>query len=360
MVTAMKPAPTLIDHFYRQSFGRETVVGWKSNARMRESLTAARRFVLDSAMSAFMADLAVASFSFSKTNFGSLASKLSEQLRVSARAPHKAIWIEYDHLSFQNRSNDLRGLSPPDPKEIPQREGWLIEQHPQVETAFIMHLFSWAEDDVFYTFPVAYAWTTDDSPLPWNTIVDQRMATDDDNVVAFLSELIVGVPGYQTTRVGIVRSPLIIDAHPEIHDPIKDLVIEWAGTIRRTWALLATINDIPLEKKFTVAAKGFISRGQYRKFLNHSTLTLAIPGRADPRKVARNLVALARRRAHQVRGHWRLDYRHPGDPLCQHQWNVEQRCACGAHRSWVHEHQRGDASVGFVTHSYAVTHKDQP
>jgi hypothetical protein len=49
---------------------------------------------------------------------------------------------------------------------------------------------------------------------------------------------------------------------------------------------------------------------------------------------------VARRRAHQVRGHWRRDWRHEGQ------------------RIWIKEHQRGDASLGFVTHDYHVEHRD--
>ena len=52
--------------------------------------------------------------------------------------------------------------------------------------------------------------------------------------------------------------------------------------------------------------------------------------------LARKAVTMMRRRAHQVRGHWRDDWRHPGQKI------------------WVKEHQRGDASLGFVLHDYTV------
>jgi hypothetical protein len=61
----------------------------------------------------------------------------------------------------------------------------------------------------------------------------------------------------------------------------------------------------------------------------------------DPHKVARSIIARARRRAHQVRGHWRRDWRHEGN------------------RIWIKEHQRGDASLGFVTHDYTVKHEPE-
>ena len=44
-----------------------------------------------------------------------------------------------------------------------------------------------------------------------------------------------------------------------------------------------------------------------------------------------------------------------------HRYSVQQVCErCGKHRIWVHEHQRGDASFGFVTHGYNVTHDPEP
>jgi hypothetical protein len=39
--------------------------------------------------------------------------------------------------------------------------------------------------------------------------------------------------------------------------------------------------------------------------------TLHVPEKSYT-KIARQLIAMARRRAHQVRGHWRMDWRNPG------------------------------------------------
>jgi len=68
--------------------------------------------------------------------------------------------------------------------------------------------------------------------------------------------------------------------------------------------------------------------------------------------------AVLRRRAHQVRGHWRRDWRKPLLAGCEHVWNEEIFCTlCGGHKLWIDEHQRGDASLGFVMHDYEV-HRD--
>jgi hypothetical protein len=362
----MKSAPTLIDAVYRHTFQRETQFGWRSNVAMRKALTDARRFVLDEKMSGFLADLANASFTNPRS--ARLQYAAAEQLRISARSPHRSVWVEYDMHAYENRRKQLgisRSVTPgmrdveADLSEIPMREGWLIRQHPTIETAFDLHIFS-ADNKkdrsgfAMWTFPVAYAWATDDGPLPWRPLVNpgegDRMS----------SSAYLGLGGYASDNVAIIKSDLLIDpetAGLKFKAATRNLIYEWIGIMRRVWALLATINDLPMEARDVRASKGFVARGSYRKFLDHRMITLAIPARADPMKVARGIVATVRRRAHQVRGHWRRDWRNPGSVRCEHRWNTENRCElCSGHRLWIHEHQRGDASAGFVTHDYSVTH----
>ena len=110
------------------------------------------------------------------------------------------------------------------------------------------------------------------------------------------------------------------------------------GLMRRVWILLSTINDLPVTfAQPTRLTHGFKARAQYRRFLDHKVITLTVPT-ADYRKVARAVVAAAKRRAHLVRGHWRKDWRHPDL------------------RIWIKEHMRGDMKLGLVTHDYKVVH----
>jgi hypothetical protein len=152
----------------------------------------------------------------------------------------------------------------------------------------------------------------------------------------------VGVVGYRNDRCGIVKPEYCDD--PEPHDERQVEVYRefWrlhSSTLRRVWALLATVNDIPVEARSVIQSKGFIARGSYHRFLDHKVITLRVPDKVDLKKMARDVVAISRRRAHQVRGHWRKDH-----------WRPDERI-------WVHEHQRGDASLGFVMHDYVVEHR---
>ena len=125
------------------------------------------------------------------------------------------------------------------------------------------------------------------------------------------------------------------------------------------WSLLSTINSLPISNKFVTASKGYVAKGRYRKFVDHTTITLNVP-ETRYRRIAAHAIAVARRRAHEVRGHWRKDHWHPLTPTCEHEWvTMEGKtlCArCNGRRSWIPEHQRGDASLGFVTHDYEVHH----
>jgi hypothetical protein len=357
----MKPQ-TLIDAVYRASFRPETNFGWKSNTAMKHALESARRFVVDDSMAAFMADLSNAAFLHEKRPSNGLLYRVLDSLRVSARLPHEAIWIEYPLHAYQTRSHALRIGPPPHLNEIPTREGWLIQQHPHIETAHIMHLFTSGDPDelgfTMWTFPFAFGWCCDDAPLPWWPVMDA------DKLIP--SALFVGVQGYDRKNVNIVKSPLIHVPARADEETWAELLVEWAGVIRRVWALLSTIDNIPMTQTETRVAKGFLARGQIRKYLSHRTITLNVPARASTKVLARKLIAVAHRKRHPVRAHWRDDWRHPPSPHCKpHLWQIIDEDAdriecsvCHGRQSYIHKHERGNAALGYVTTDYKVVHED--
>jgi len=359
----MKPQ-TLIDAIYRASFRPQPVPGWVSNLAMQKVLVSAQRFIVDDAMGAFMADLANVAFMDKSTLGKPKAVRVANSLRVSARLPHEAIWIEYPLHAYQMRRHEIRpeGPYPPNLDEIPTREGWLIQQHPQIETAYIMHLFTagGVVDEfgfTMWTFPFAYGWCADDSPLPWWPMM---------NVGEYRSSLVVGLPGYRQDNVSIVHSPLLEIPSASRSELLSELLIEWTGVLRRVWSLLATIDNIPMRQSETRVSKGFLARGQIRKYLSHRTITLNVPARASINVLARKLIATAHRKRHPVRGHWRDDWRHPPSSQCQpHLWQIMddeadhiECAACHGRQTFIHKHERGDAALGYVTHDYKVVHEE--
>lgn len=344
----MKKPTLLIDELYRASFRKEPVMGWKSNVEMRKALVSARRFVLDDAMSTMLGDLASAAFAplkgLEKEPRSRAMGRLAEQLRVSARLPFETVWIEYNLRNAQVRSTEILGESY-HPKESPRDEGWLLRRHPYFETAIQLLITNRGETDR-WTFPIAYAWSTDETIPPWRSVIPKGSTSD--------SVLATGIGGYHSPHVTICESDLMGPLTRYRHDALEGLVREWVGVLRRCWALLATINDIPILRTEATHSRGFVAQGRYRKYLDCTTITLRVP-QDEFRKIARKAVAAVRRRAHEVRGHWRKDWRNPGAISCKHEWQEDQTCRlCHGHRLWIREHERGDPDLGIVAHHYRV------
>jgi hypothetical protein len=341
----MKPTATLFDEVYRATFShpytRRSIGFVDRSDRLRQHLRDARKFVLDDKMSSFLADLSCAAF-LKKEMSRKVAFRLVDQMRELARLPHKLTWIEFNLAAASQRARSFGITSPFDvPGERPRngRQGWLLNQHPTNETLFRLHIFeSFPEFGGPLTLPFAFAWHSDDQPSVW---AQSLAGVDKENMSQ--SEMAVGVTGYRSDRCGIVIPEYCDDPEPHTekqHEAYRELLRCYSSSLRRVWALLATVNDLPVEVRSIIPAKGFIARGSYHRFLDHKIITLRVPDTADVKKIARDALAKARRRAHQVRGHWRKDYWHPGEVI------------------WVHEHQRGDASLGFVLHDYVVERAD--
>jgi hypothetical protein len=350
--------PSVIDTFYRSSFKKETGGGWTSNAKWREAFTNARRFMLDDEMSTFLGDLGTQAFANPALKPGA-ARRMVDHLRLGARLPHETTWVEYNLRNAMKRSHELIG-NPFDPTKSPAHEGWLLQQHPQIPTAFRAHILSHDDGNTdsegfnAWTFPVAFAWTVDDETvLPWQPI------PFDIHKGQHPSEVATGVSGYITERVAICFSDMVHT--PNNSAMISTLLSDWTGCLRRLWAFLATINDLPVRVTEVRPSRGFMAKGNFRKFLHHKTITLTVP-QTKYRKVIKQALALARRRAHGVRGHWRHDYHHPLSPLCDHEFTADEKhmiCAnCKGRKSWIPPHQRGDASLGLTLHDYQVKHEE--
>jgi hypothetical protein len=141
-------------------------------------------------------------------------------------------------------------------------------------------------------------------------------------------------------------------------------VAEIAGDLRYLWALLCTINDLPTQTNDVRATKGFVARGSYRRFQDHKVIHLHIPEKQYRRKAV-HVIAITRSRAHQVRGHWRTDFRRPLLALCEHEWMTPDEkhleCKlCGGRKLHIKEHMRGDPKLGVVTHDYVLERGDNP
>jgi hypothetical protein len=352
----MSPAqpyePTLADLALRQTFGKPRHRGI-AHKSVRAPLLAARRFVLDQDASSFLCDLANANFH--KQNVGR-ALRAYEASRVLARLPYTVTWIEYDAIAeFARYKTVYPALCPccarlgnagKDPtSEDPTRMGWLLQQHPQIETAFRMTAFVDFGDNAAHMHPLDFVWVTDDGTPPWleDLVPGEDLTNLTSAALGFLADYANGnEPVLFKPPEGFQSVSLRANATTHLWPPkeLQKMMVANGQELRKALTLLAAINDVPIGVRHVEPSRGFIAQGRYRKFLDHNVITVTLPKGRDPQKVARQIIAKARRRAHQVRGHWRRDWRHEGL------------------RIWIKEHQRGDASLGFVTHDYRVEHPE--
>jgi len=332
----MKNPPTLADACIATALNKHL-----QSREVRDhflKIATARKLVLDQNMSAYLADL-------SQSFRGGLRNRIRmlENVRQMARLPHRLMWIEFDYSAYAERLQQVHRVTFTGPG--PRRAGWLLQQHDVIETAFMAtevtpSIFKpgWAN-----AHPFSAVWRCDDDPLPWRTIT-----TPSDE----LTSEAVTMQGYRTKQIALTftYTPQLSKAflaqikgsiEPEL--PIRDL-----------WVLLATLNDLPVLYEHVTPSHGYVARGSYKRFLGHSIVHLTVP-ETRWRSLVRKTAALVRRRAHQVRGHFRKDRWRPLRDGCDHVFDAEMVCrGCGGHKIWVAEHQRGDASIGFVTHDYSV------
>jgi hypothetical protein len=364
----MKNPPTLADAFVAFSLRPHI---HSALAKLCRAMLPARKFVLDEAMSRYWAD--VESALVTKGSYRARLRMLNN-IRILSRLPHALTWIEHDPRHYRARTIEKHGF---EVKPGMRTQGWLIQQHPQIDTAFRCSQYVAHDDmDDLYLEAFASAWVVNDStPMPWPRAAfpEEWMRDDQAQRTSPLlktfgkgagqitnhqwtdAELLSGMPGYLTAQVQLVEG---MDHKLRSMFPGKNVaknVWKMRAQCRVIWTLLSMINDLPVGIEHVQPSKGYVARGSYKRFLEHSVVHLTVE--TQWRKLIAKTAASLRRRAHQVRGHWRKDWRNPLGKSCEHDFDERMICRrCHGHQIWIAEHQRGDASLGFVLHDYQVHH----
>lgn len=354
--------PTLADAAIheagRSHYGRRSGV----SKLLAKRIAAAHKFSLDDATSAFMSDLGNASYmldlSGNDADHADVAKNISiiEQVRVAARAPFPLTWIEYNSRALMQRSLSAypqiqRTAKLNNVNDVVAREGYLIRQ---IDNKVIASLVMGDDGEQFgkvFSLPLSFAWSVNDTPLN-----SPNYLGDIEKSSALFT---VGLVGYETDKIRLEMTPGCQRKDYSI-TTLYNILNETTGNCRYLWALLAAINDVPTGIREVTAAHGYVSPfGKFRKFSDHKVVSLMIPKGRDPRKVARAVVAASRRRRHPVRGYFRMYQK--GDPCAIHDFRPDLNDSgklschvCGSYKRWIADHERGDASLGYVTHSYDV------
>lgn len=359
----MSKAETLFDALQMECSRKKSPFSY-----LDATLRRARCFVLDEGMSSFLAELATrsfhelvgglkAEFKIGDADTGAgvtvmgtdaevdrLIKKLhgiGQGLRVLARAPHAVTWIEFDFNKRFDRYLATYSAHGASGKPFTKNNrtnypmcGWLIEQTGEHEykCTTVMGNPQKGEAEVS---PYSYAWSADEN----SPFIRQEMQfgeENDETNAQIISRLAFGTPAL----VGLCEfhhTPLSRIVPVDI---LMDCMGEMRGELRYIWSLLASINDLPIGIRKVERSRGFMGRNSYRKFMAHSVITLTLPKRMTEKRLARIVVSLSRRRAHEVRGHFRL-------------------VGADKKRIWIKEHIRGDASLGWVQRAaYKVKHEE--
>lgn len=351
--------PTLADAVIRASYGKSWHV-CDSKGVVRGKVAQARKFVLTPEMSAFLTDLAYASLSTIESS--EAAQVHMDGMRSLARAPHKLVWIEHDAPAKMRRAKEEYGARL-NPDVAPDKCGWLVEQHPTIDTVFRAVQFashSFEGDRAEYMpQPCIFgmAWSVDDSIAPpWPQLnVESRLDLP-------LEAILTGVTSYRSKQVTVVdgfsdRAIVRRFIRESEYNPFDEM----SSDLRYLWAFLATVNSLPVLVTEAKSHRGFVAKGSYRKFVDHQVVHLQVPTKRYRKLAQQSFAEASRRRRHSVRGFWRKDWRNPPISLCQHEWKTDgshNECThCKGRRTWIAEHERGDASLGFVLHDYVVEHE---
>lgn len=361
--------PTLADLLIREwskpKYRRYDTEGW-----VPRMVAQARKFVLDKSMSEFMADLAYSWLPDLPKSMSARqrvrAYSILNGYRMIARLPHPIMWIEYDMEARSTRIlQHWLGKSGRNP--LSKQSGWLLIQHPKIETSVMaITVDGNCVDDrgQIKNYPtcvsLAAAWSTTDELVPWRPY---DMPSDSQGRDA---ELLAGIPGFLCPQCALAMAPWVTrksDGAFLTQDRMLKELKENRGTLRHLWSLLAAINDIPVGRKPVKPTGGHMVGASYKRFSEHTVISLNLPKRTTPAVLAKRVLRNARRRAHMVRGHFRRHYLFPLNPLCEHQMEPLEstqmlECRyCQGRKIWITEHQAGDASLGFVLHDYNVTHE---
>ena len=269
------------------------------------SVAHARKFVLDDAMSSYLAEVSHGFWS------GGLRKRnhALDNAQQMARLPHPLTWIELNYATaYFLRSKAIGAVRVMDKNGIEPASYWLAGA-PASASRDRLHREPDAEKRIVGWLGV--------SPSCQCAVAQRRRPADVANDALFGKAAWVRGRGrhggllLQPRRMGsdvwhgVVRDHAHNGAARLVEADIAGYVMHRIP-VRDLWAFLATINDLPVRIENVEPSRGYMARGSYKKFLKHSVVRLTVPETRWRSLVAKSAIML-RKRAHQVRGHWRKD-----------------------------------------------------
>jgi hypothetical protein len=382
-----KEEPTLADQFMAATYKLPTpFIGmpgrYKRQAeaallQYRIDMRKAHRFVLDNEFTEYVTRMAAAT-----------AEKTLARLQY-ATLPYETTWIEFDCRVKVRVANEIAG-TPSDLSDVPPRLGMLIQRIN--DTDAVCSLVSEIANGVL-PHQVSYFFST----------VERDFTTDHFGCTPFSPSLpaflrTAALWGYADgkletrKRAGSVselldprglKTPVFLERHgvlglSRLHASFFDVFVhrgqednlnratviearEFMGQIRWLVAALGMLNEVPVRTDHIQPSHSMRAGATRHNFVDYHKCTLRLPKTRPIPYLERYLSNVERKhRAHEVRGHWRTYLHEQHCAAEQHDWEYDhvdgyRLCGkCMAYGRFIHEHVRGDASLGWVKKDYVV------
>ena len=288
---------------------------------------------------------------------------LVEQIQF-ARPPFDLCWIEYDVDVIFATLNPTRAIEPDESRDV--RIGILIEHHRMIVVS----------EDVqgrFGIMPAIYHLNTE-WPVEEQLALAQQFGTSRMGIDYWLwgsvaPKLIeMGRHDYLRTLRDTNRVEWLLAIPPERANAVYNGTI---GDFKNHVGVLLMLNQPALTQYVEVPrGRGWVGN-KPKPFMAHRVVHVALDPVPQLRRISAAEGAGSVRRRHRVRGHYCINERARSGG-CIHQWQAAGEawqsvavkvgddperwvCAlCQGRRWWRADHARGDATIGWVNHTYKV------
>ena len=305
------------------------------------------------------------------------ANKLVERF-PSAVLPFDSMWVEYDAKVIVEESREVAELPWLEPADG-TRCGMLFTRNSSDPSLWSVCGAGRGGRDADHLDYVPGAVTYhlqnpgDQLRGAWGQLIG--LNTEEDRAIVDIAAAILwdytqeseNLPDILRGRVDVTTTPALrpffkAASTEEIAGACMSSMRAHTGLLRWVIILLSVLNEVPTQVSDEVQPTGRRMVGGVDKpFLSYRRLTIHLPKDKDPVRYLRRTLdhaVAARKRAHDVRGHWRNYHLVEG---CEHTWQqadedpTYRRCtSCGAFSRFIAEHVRGDETLGWVKKEYVL------
>lgn len=349
----------------------------------------ARSFTLDSEATEIVANMAFSGDIALDKKF----QKKVNDYRQLARLPYPVVWLEVsgtvlDTLLASWGHKNRRSMF-----DVPERLGFLMDRNPSDETSFRITTLGLMVDPVSRErgqttpraslFPCTQNVTTAPEGKLWQSHPSMparlRETTNRANAEGIMSAICWGTLPIDETGSfnglkSIVRNtPLHMTSSVELDlqwykfmeatgktdnmdQVITNALTDQRFDLRFIVAALALLNHVPVRYVPYRPSGSMRCRAGIKPFMGTSVITVEIPATRRRMKLIEGHIKSRtegwRNRRHEVKGHWRVSDKQVTDKWERFFDPIQERPRW---RLWIEEHERGDASLGYVEQYHKVT-----